>query len=145
MFGTALARGALSGANFEDCLGQLLDEQRNAVCLLNYALQDRLCQHMRRGYLHGKCRGLPMIQTGQRDQTYAGTTDPGRNEFGAERDHEQNGKFGDLAYQRIKQFQRARIGPMRVIEQHQYRAAYWPGMPADAVKRRMSDLYAAEN
>ena len=100
-------------------LGEFLGEQRHAVGLPGDPLQQRGRQRTGAGDLRREfCRLLP-VEPAQGDQAGAGMTDPGRHEFRAIGDNEQNRQPRQPVDQPVEQFQRAGVGPVRVLEHHQ--------------------------
>ncbi len=62
-----------------------------------------------------------MIQPAERDRRDLRQALPGRVEFRPEGDQQQHRQTPDPLDREIEQFERGRIGPMCILEQHQHR------------------------
>ena len=106
---------------FQHGLGQFLDEQRHAV-----GLGDDLRHHFGRqlaaaGHALDQGLGLAAVEPAERHRGDVGQALPGRLEFRPEGDQQQHRQTPDPLDREIEQFERGRIGPMCVLEQHQHR------------------------
>jgi hypothetical protein len=103
----------------EHRLGQFLDKERHPV-----GLSDDLRRHLggQRPAGDALSQGLDFggRQAVERDAGDVRETGPGRLVFRPEGDHHQYRQGADALDRQIEHFERGRIGPVGVFEQHQY-------------------------
>ena len=80
----------LEEIGFQDCLGQLLDEQRHAIGLLDDLKPQLLRQRFAPGDLVGKGGTISPAESVERVRGNVREATPWWGEFGAEGDHQQH-------------------------------------------------------
>src|SRR5579872_6933658 len=63
---------------------------------------------------------ITLRQSIERQCAHAGPAGPWRLKFRSERYEQKNAKVGDLIHYAAEQFERRRVGPMRVLQDHQH-------------------------
>ncbi len=96
--------------------GQLLDEQGNAVCILNDAVEDFRRQAFAAGDVANECGRFAPRQSVQRHRDDVRLPDPWRRKLRPERHDHQHGQAWRTLNYASDEFERSRIRPLRVFE-----------------------------
>ena len=109
------------GARLEDCLRQLLDEQRHAVRACDDLVDDGPRERPLTGHVPHQGGSVPPIQTFERHNGDMRVFGPGRLELWAEGDEQQDREADDSVDGEMQKLQGTRVDPVRVLEHHQQR------------------------
>jgi hypothetical protein len=112
---------AAENAALHHALGQLLNEQGNAVGAFDDLLGNLLGQRLAAGHIGDHLGALPARQAIQRQHRHLGAADPGRRELRPEGDDHQHPQPGHPIHEKVEGLARGGIAPMHVLPYHQHR------------------------
>jgi calcineurin-like phosphoesterase family protein len=115
LLGRALALG------LEHRLRHLLDEQGDAISALDNVLSDAGRKQLVANdpVYHGA--DFSLRQSIEREGGHVRSSDPGRLELRPERHDQQRAEARDPIHEPTENFQARRVGPMRILQDHQHR------------------------
>ena len=115
--------GVVLAGRFHHALGQLLDEQRNAVSLGDDRGDRVRRQAVRRRDTGDQLRAFLAAEPAERQQRRMRPRQPRRHEIGPRRHHRQQPRLSDAVDQPRHHLERGGVDPVRVLQHDQHRIA----------------------
>ena len=112
------ARFALA-LRLQNRLRHLLDEQGNAICTLDDVLPNARREKLVADDAVDHRVDVALWQAIEGQRGYMRLSDPGRRKFRPERNEQQYAKGRNSVDNSAEDFQARRVGPMRILEDHQ--------------------------